>query len=60
MMPILVDPTGQTGLVTKAKAPRIRRSLHGARVCLIDNGKEECRSLAPEYRRNSPGTAWCR
>jgi hypothetical protein len=39
-MPILVDPTGQTGLVTKTKAPRVRRSLHGARVCLIDNGKK--------------------
>jgi hypothetical protein len=40
MMPILVDPTGQTGLVTKTKAPRVRGSLRGARVCLIDNGKK--------------------
>ncbi len=40
MMPVLVDPTGQTGLGTKTKAPRVRRSLRGARVCLIDNGKK--------------------
>ncbi|MCX7623876.1 MAG: hypothetical protein N2Z82_09015 [Thermomicrobium sp.] len=39
-MPVLVDPTGQTGLATKARAARTRRSLRGARVCLIDNGKK--------------------
>jgi len=39
-MPVLVDPTGQTGLATKTRAARTRRSLRGARVCLIDNGKK--------------------
>ncbi|MCS7050285.1 MAG: hypothetical protein NZL87_01580 [Thermomicrobium sp.] len=39
-MPVLVDPTGQTGRVVKARAPRTRRSLRGARVCMIDNGKK--------------------
>ncbi len=38
-MPVLVDPTGQATRTQKARAPRTRRSLRGARVCLIDNTK---------------------
>ncbi len=39
-MPVLVDPTGQTARTSKARAHRTGRSLRGARVCLIDNGKK--------------------
>lgn len=38
-MPVLVDPTGEASRRTRSPAPRTRRSLQGARVGLLDNGK---------------------
>jgi len=34
-----VDPTGGTQAITRRMAPRGRRTLQGARVGLVDNGK---------------------